>query len=703
MAHKLKNFTKFLAIVIDFRRFVLEHTMGAELFEPTKQRIRDLVGFPIVDADVAVGANINADKIGTGVVDNTEFNRLNGITSALEEQGNKGAVSGYAGLDASQELLLANFPAGAALQVLRRNAGNTALEFSTPGAASQTPWITDIDADGFDLTDLSNILFRNSTGVPTSTDRSIHYNDAEGMVFNALTADFFQFEINAVAAYNFNATRADYTTKNIINLGTLNTHTIPGGTSTFALFSDNLSVFGATTSLQFIGVISDETGTGLLVFNDTPTILTPTIASFVNATHSHLNAAGGGTITKASISDTPWAKADLPATAVYTDQANTFGAFAQRFPTTQLQLDNPAGTFQYIFATSAIITTDKTVTLPLLTANDTFVFNAFGATLTNKTITLGGNTITGTKAQFDTALTDDNFAYIGQANIFTQNQRVDARFSVNQAIDSGKQVAITIPDDTALEGIIIQNTDGFIEIGNFIATAGRFRPYIKGSPENAASTMSLISEIVAAQDTGTEPVMQIDGRLDTTAQVATRPIFQFSNFETKLWEIAANGNVDMKGNDLTLGAIGAKLIFTGDTHIEEVGANRMDFVAGGGIQMFIQFASGGGGGVNPGKSFFLDGGGNTLLKQTAADDALWQVGGEQGIRLQEIGTEVNVVFGATNVLALAATDGFQYIPSMAGTPTGTPTAYTGKIAMVYDTSADKIWFYNGAWRGVLVT
>jgi len=120
--------------------------MGVELFEPTSVRIRDLVGFPIVDADVAVGANINADKIGTGVVDNTEFDRLNGITSALEEQGNKGAVSGYAGLDASQELLLTNFPSGAALQVLRRNAGNTALEFADPNGAGQTHWATDIDA-----------------------------------------------------------------------------------------------------------------------------------------------------------------------------------------------------------------------------------------------------------------------------------------------------------------------------------------------------------------------------------------------------------------------------------------------------------------------------------------------------------------------------------------------------------------------------
>lgn len=64
----------------------------------------------------------------------------------------------------------------------------------------------------------------------------------------------------------------------------------------------------------------------------------------------------------------------------------------------------------------------------------------------------------------------------------------------------------------------------------------------------------------------------------------------------------------------------------------------------------------------------------------------------------------NVVCGGNNGAALAtnANDGFFYVPSGAGTPTGTPTAYTGRIAAYYDTSANKIWFYNGSWRGVLV-
>jgi hypothetical protein len=46
---------------------------------------------------------------------------------------------------------------------------------------------------------------------------------------------------------------------------------------TFALTSGNLSQFAATTSAQLAGVISNETGSSLLVFNTTPTLNQPNI------------------------------------------------------------------------------------------------------------------------------------------------------------------------------------------------------------------------------------------------------------------------------------------------------------------------------------------------------------------------------------------------------------------------------------------
>lgn len=54
--------------------------------------------------------------------------------------------------------------------------------------------------------------------------------------------------------------------------------------TTAAMVADNLSVFAATTSAQLAGVISDETGTGALVFANTPTLVTPVLGTPTSGT-----------------------------------------------------------------------------------------------------------------------------------------------------------------------------------------------------------------------------------------------------------------------------------------------------------------------------------------------------------------------------------------------------------------------------------
>jgi hypothetical protein len=63
----------------------------------------------------------------------------------------------------------------------------------------------------------------------------------------------------------------------------------------------------------------------------------------------------------------------------------------------------------------------------------------------------------------------------------------------------------------------------------------------------------------------------------------------------------------------------------------------------------------------------------------------------------------NVVLGNQSALATSATNGFVYIRTCAGTPTGAPTAFTGHVAMVFDTTNSKLWCYNGSWKGVVLT
>jgi hypothetical protein len=59
----------------------------------------------------------------------------------------------------------------------------------------------------------------------------------------------------------------------------------------------------------------------------------------------------------------------------------------------------------------------------------------------------------------------------------------------------------------------------------------------------------------------------------------------------------------------------------------------------------------------------------------------------------------NVVAGGSIALATNATNGFLYVPTCAGTPTGTPTAITGMAPIVVNTTNNKLYFYSGgAWR-----
>lgn len=68
------------------------------------------------------------------------------------------------------------------------------------------------------------------------------------------------------------------------------------------------------------------------------------------------------------------------------------------------------------------------------------------------------------------------------------------------------------------------------------------------------------------------------------------------------------------------------------------------------------------------------------------------------IRITAAGNTYNVAGGSTGM-----TDGFFYIPAAAGAPTGVPTAIANTVPMYYDTTNNKFYVYNGAWKSVTLT
>lgn len=79
-----------------------------------------------------------------------------------------------------------------------------------------------------------------------------------------------------------------------------------------------------------------------------------------------------------------------------------------------------------------------------------------------------------------------------------------------------------------------------------------------------------------------------------------------------------------------------------------------------------------------------------------ASSITWTTAGATRLKITSTG---NIVPG-TAALATTATDGFIYMSTSAGAPTGVPTTQTGRVAFHYDTTNNQFYVYNAAWKKV---
>ena len=116
------------------------------------------------------------------------------------------------------------------------------------------------------------------------------------------------------------------------------------------------------------------------------------------------------------------------------------------------QINDSNSSHQYIFGVGNL-TADRTVSLPLLTGNDTFTFDAFAATLTNKTMSGSSNTfsnlptsaLTGTAFVVTDGSTASNIA-TGGTLTFT------ATANETTVAQSGGTVTIGLPNNVTIAG-----------------------------------------------------------------------------------------------------------------------------------------------------------------------------------------------------------------------------------------------------------
>ena len=185
-----------------------------------------------------------------------------------------------------------------------------------------------------------------------------------------------------------------------------------GGTVAYA--ADNLSVFASTTSAQFAGVISNETGSGVVVLATSPTLVTPVLgvatATSINkmaitapATGSTLAVADGKTLTASNtltLAGTDSTTMTFPATSGYvmTSTLSTNDVSAANGvwgASNAIVMEGATANGFEAVITATDPTADTTATLPKATGTFSLAQASTTTALTadNQAVTPGPNTV----------------------------------------------------------------------------------------------------------------------------------------------------------------------------------------------------------------------------------------------------------------------------------------------------------------------
>jgi len=135
------------------------------------------------------------------------------------------------------------------------------------GAAGNVAYIQldGVDSIKLDLTDPDRVLFRDGP----------NWRPVKGGEVNSNTFTLTD-HIDTTKGVRFNTSG--------VSTGATRILTVPNNDGTIARLENKLSAFSVTTSAELATVISDETGTGGLVFNNSPTLISPILGNALATT-----------------------------------------------------------------------------------------------------------------------------------------------------------------------------------------------------------------------------------------------------------------------------------------------------------------------------------------------------------------------------------------------------------------------------------
>ena len=148
------------------------------------------------------------------------------------------------------------------------------------------------------------------------------------------------------------------------------------------------------------------------------------------------------------------------------------------------QFNDTSANHQYVVAVSELAA-DRTTTLPLLTGNDQFTFDAHATTLTNKTIDLADNTLTGSLAEFNSALQSESFAGLAATQTLTNKTISGADNTLSNIGNSSlSNSAITVSDGSNTTAVALGGTMTFAGTNNEVEVSESSGTVTIGLPAN---------------------------------------------------------------------------------------------------------------------------------------------------------------------------------------------------------------------------
>ena len=183
-----------------------------------------------------------------------------------------------------------------------------------------------------------------------------------------------------------------------------------GAGGTVAYTADKLSAFAATTSSELLGVISDETGSGSLVFATSPTLITPALgtpsalvgtnitgtATAFTASNVTTNANLTGHVTSVGNAAVLGSFTSAQLLAALTDETGSGAAVFGTSPAITTSLTTPSTSFDLINTTATTVNFAKAATTLSIGA-------ATGTTTVNNALTVAGDlTVSGTTTTVNT-------------------------------------------------------------------------------------------------------------------------------------------------------------------------------------------------------------------------------------------------------------------------------------------------------------